>query len=140
MYIEPGDLLVVVWDGEVTLAEWEESVRGQLDADLDWRHGRRRLVDLTTADLSALESADVKHVVETTVPQVRSVAGRRQAIVSTADAELANQFAQRSTKIGALTVVFDRLESACEWLGVDAVAMRPYLETLREELQTGDFL
>jgi len=140
VYVEPGDLLVIVWDGKVTLAEWEESVRRQLDDEYGWRLGRRRLVDLTTADVSELESADVKHVVETTATRIRSVAGRRQAVVTAFDWQLANEFAQRSSQIGALTIVFDRLESACAWLGVEATAMLPYLETLRTELRTGDEL
>jgi hypothetical protein len=140
VYVEPGDLLVIVWDGTVTLAEWQQSVSRQLEDESGWRQGRRRLVDITTADVSELEPADVKHVVETTVPRIRSVAGRRQAIVTTLDSNLANEFAQRSTQIGALTIVFDRLEPACAWLDVEASAMRPYLETLRTELRTGDEL
>ena len=140
VYVEPGDLLVVIWDGKISLAEWEQAVRGQLDDESGWRQGRRRLVDLTTADVSELESADVKHVVETTAQRIQSVGGRRQAIVTTVDWDLANEFARRSTQIGALTIVFDRLEPACDWLGVEASVMRPYLDTLRTELRTGDEL
>jgi hypothetical protein len=136
VYVEADDVLVVVWDGAVSLEEWERGVRAQLDDASTWRRGRRRLVDLTTCDPSELETRDVKHIIDVTREKIGSVAGRRQAIVASQAWDLATDFAGRSTQLGATTIVFDRLDSACAWLGADVAAIRPVLAELRAGLRS----
>jgi hypothetical protein len=135
VYVEPADLLVVVWDGKVTLAEWQAAIARQLADERSWWQGRRRLADLTTAAPSEIQSADLEHIVETTAPQVPGFASRL-AIITRVDWTLASEFAERVTGAGAATMVFDRLETACSWLGVEPDAVRPSLEALRAVLRT----
>jgi hypothetical protein len=137
-YVESDDVLAIVWDGVVTLADWEHAVRAQLDDPSTWRQGRRRLVDLTTCDPSALDTSSVQYIVEITRERVASVAGRRQAIVAPYAWALATDFAARSTQLGATTIVFDHIDAACAWLGVDPAAIRPILTVLRADLRVQD--
>jgi hypothetical protein len=36
--------------------------------------------------------------------------------------------------LGSTTIVFDRIDWACAWLGVDPDSVRPVIATLRTEL------
>jgi hypothetical protein len=135
VYVEAADLLVVVWDGKVTLAEWQAAIGRQLSDQSGWWQVRRRLADLTTADPTGIAPADLRQIVETTAPQVPGFA-RRLAIITRVDWTLASEFAERVTRAGAPTMVFDALETACSWLGIQAAVVRPSLEALRGELRT----
>ena len=44
-YVESDDLLVIVWDGQVSGAEWKQNVGRQVDDDPAWPRGRRRRLD-----------------------------------------------------------------------------------------------
>ena len=137
VYVEAADLLVVVWDGRVTLAEWQAAIARQLADESSGWQARRRLADLTTAAPSEIAPADLKQIVETTAPQVPRFASRL-AIITRVDWTLAGEFAERVTAAGAATTVFDRLETACSWLGIEVAVVRPSLEGLRDALRTRD--
>lgn len=134
-YVESDDLLVIVWDGQVSGAEWKQNVGERVDDDPAWPRGRRRLIDLTTLDPSELSSNDMEVVIAYGRERIHHVAGRRQAVVAVLAWDLAQEFARRSTELGATTIVFDRLEPACAWLGVDPASARPVARQLRAELR-----
>jgi hypothetical protein len=136
MYVESEDVLAIMWDGVVSLEEWERLARVQLDDPTSWKVGRRRLIDLTTCEPSDIETRDVKHIIDITREYIASIAGRRQAVVASHAWDLARDFANRSTKLGATTIVFDRLDAACAWLDADPAAMRPVLTSLRADLRS----
>lgn len=134
-YVESDDVLVIVWDGAVSLGQWEEVARVQLSDESTWRQGRRRLIDLTTFVPSELNTTDVAHIVALTRARIRSVAGRRQAIVAPSAWDLAREFAHQSEQLGATTIVFDRIDPACAWLGIDPASVHPVLVELRAALR-----
>jgi hypothetical protein len=135
VYVESTDLHVIVWDAMVSGADWQQNIGGQLDQDPAWPRGRRRLIDVTTLDPSLLSSSDVDTAIAYGRERILQVAGTRQAIVATLAWDLAQDFARRSTELGATTIVFDRLDAACQWLGVDAEATRPTVAALRAQLR-----
>ena len=135
-YVESDDVLVIVWDGQVSGAEWKQNVGERLEDDPAWPRGRRRLIDLTTLDPSAIGVSDIEVVVAFGRERIHHVAGRRQAVVAVLAWDLAQEFARRSTELGATTIVFDRLEPACAWLGVDPAAARPVARELRAALRS----
>jgi hypothetical protein len=134
-YVETDDVLVIVWDGQVSGAEWKQNVGKRLDDDPAWPRGRRRLIDLTTLDPSEITTSDIEVVIAVGRERIHHVAGSRQAVVAVLAWDLAQEFARRSTELGATTIVFDRLEPACAWLGVDPASARPVARQLRAELR-----
>lgn len=138
-YVESDDLLVIVWDGQVSGAEWKQNVGQQVADDPAWPRGRRRLIDLTTLDPSEINSSDIEVVIAFGRERIHAVAGRRQAVVAVLAWDLAQEFARRSTELGATTIVFDRLEPACVWLGVDPAAARPVARQLRARLRANGY-
>lgn len=138
VYVEADDLHVIVWDGPVSGADWQHNVGVQTGNDPAWPRGRRRLIDITTLDPSALSTNDIETVIAYGRERIHQAAGRRQAIVALTAWDLAQEFARRSSELGATTIVFDRLDAACRWLGVDVDAARPVVASLRGELRAAD--
>ena len=138
LYVEAEDVFVVVWDGSVSGTEWERVVDEQLDDDPAWPRGRRRLIDVTTFVPSELTAGDIATVIESARERIHAVAGRRQGVVASHAWDLAREFAERSTALGATTIVFDRLDDACAWLHVDPAVVRPVIARLRAELRAPD--
>lgn len=138
LYVDSDDLHVIVWDGTVSGADWKQNVGDQTMSDPAWPRGRRRLIDLTTLDPSELSSNDIETVIAYGRERIHEVAGRRQAIVALTAWDLAQEFARRSSELGATTIVFDRLDAACRWLSVDVAAARSIAANLREKLRVAD--
>jgi hypothetical protein len=134
-YRDADDLLVVVWHGLVSGGEWAQFVRQRLADDPGWPNGKRRLADLTTLDPSLLSSTDVENVIPLYSARLRNLAGTRQAIVATHGWDLARDFERRIDRLGATTVVFNRVSDACEWLGIDEVAVSEVITRLRAALR-----
>jgi hypothetical protein len=84
----------------------------------------------------AIGVSDIEVVLAFGRERIHHVAGRRQAVVAVLAWDLAQEFARRSTELGATTIVFDRLEPACAWLGVDPAAARPVARELRAALRS----
>jgi hypothetical protein len=134
-YLAADDLLVVVWHGPVSGGEWEEFVRRRLSDDPSWPAGRRRLADLTTFDPSLLSPTDVEAITPLYRDRLRNLVGSRQAIVATHGWEIAREFERRIDRFGATTVVFNDLEAASAWLGIDPVSTRQVITALRAGLR-----
>jgi hypothetical protein len=81
-YVESDDVLVIVWDGPVSGAEWKQNVGERLEEDPAWPRGRRRLIDLTTLDPSEITASDIEVVIAFGRERIHHVAGRRQAVVA----------------------------------------------------------
>ena len=135
LYVDSDDLHVIVWDGTVSGADWKQNIGDQTGDDPAWPRGRRRLIDLTTLDPSELSANDIETVIAFGRERIHQVAGRRQAIVALTAWDLAQEFARRSSELGATTIVFDRLDAACRWLSVDVAAARSIVAKLRTELR-----
>jgi hypothetical protein len=137
VYVDSDDLLVIVWHGRVSGAEWKQNVDAQLGDDPTWPRGRRRLIDLMSLGPSDLSSADIETVISFGRGRILDT-GSRQAVVASRAWDLAwdlaGEFARRSNELGSTTIVFDRIDWACAWLGVDPDSLRPVIATLRTEL------
>ena len=134
-YYESDDLLVIVGSGRVSGDEMERFVVEQLAADPSWPQGKRRLSDITTLDPSLLTLADVVTVTALFRERLQNLAGARQAIVASQGWELAREFERYIDRLGATTVVFNRVKDACVWLGIDPVLARQRIAALRAGLR-----
>ena len=131
-YLHADDVTVAVWDGTVSGAEWERTVRQFFADDPRWPRGRRHLTDLTTFDPSELTYEDIDRVAALMREHLVNFVGRRHAIVAVLAWELARQF-ERRAQSGATTIVFNNLSDACEWLGFDLARARDVTAQLRTE-------
>jgi hypothetical protein len=134
VYLDDSDLYVVLWDGTVTGVEWEAMIYQQCADDPNWTRHRRRLVDLTTLDPSALMATDFDRIFAFVREEMGSVEGRHLALVVAADFGKAPELPHLIAPLGATSVVFSDLDAACDWLGIDAVFARRVLVELRDEL------
>ncbi len=135
-------LAVVVWDGRVTADEFLAHTR-RLLADTEWppREGRH-LADLRSA---ILDRSAVSYAVEDAVDLIGThpkVEGLRVAIVAgdafvqaAVDAFIETGVFERLIPgHRPLMLVFDSLNPACEWLGVDASNVGRSLQSLKTQL------
>lgn len=134
-YVESDDLLVVVWDGVVSGSDWEAFARQRLADDPVWPRGKRRLADLTTFDPSQLSSTDIEAVTELFRERTGSIVGTRLAIVASSAWEKAREFEQVIDRLGSTTIVFNEVDGACSWLGIDSTSAREMLAALRRRLR-----
>jgi hypothetical protein len=119
----------VVWDGLVTADEWLAHVR-RLLADADWPPDRRlHLSDLRTATPDAsIDEVVLKQAADLFGPQVANL---RAAIVAGDAFEKAGIFERLITRYRPFVFVFNTLNPACGWLGVDVADAQRILESLR---------
>ena len=136
------DLAVVLWDGRVMADEFLAHLR-RLLADPEWPPlDGRHLTDLRSTIVDAsVDDAVLKEAVDLVGAHPR-VGGLRVAIVAMdAFVEAAvNAFIETGVfdrlipEHRPLIFVFDSLNPACEWLGVDAGNVGRRLQSLRTQL------
>jgi hypothetical protein len=134
-YLENDELLVVVWHGRVSGAEWEHFAREQLAGDPNWPIGKRRFADITTLEPSLLSLADIETVTALFRDRVHNLAGSRQAIVATLAWDLAREYERHIDRLGSTTIVFNQFQTGCTWLGIDPVSTADVVATLRTRLR-----
>jgi hypothetical protein len=134
--LQPGDVLMIVWDGVVSGDDWETHTRRRLADDPSWPSGTRRLADITSFDPSALTSPDVATVVELLRTRTSKLVGTRIAVVASEGWDLARDFERQIDRFGTTTIVFNEVKSAADWLGVDVDATRSTIKRLRTEARS----
>jgi len=128
----------VVWDGVVTAAQWLAHIRLLL-ADADWPpDGRRHLSDLRTATPDAsIDEAVLKQAADLfgTHPKIANL---RAAIVAGDAFVKAGIFERLITRHRPFVFVFNTLNPACDWLGIDVADAQRALESLRIQSRRPD--
>jgi hypothetical protein len=127
-------LIVEAWDGVITADQWRAHVERYL-ADPDRLTCRRSLVDLSTADASAIGDADEAEIVAKYVPHASELSHRRSAAIAAREFEPSFEFGRRIERLGLKVIVFNELTGACTFLGVDAAEVRPIINELRASLR-----
>jgi hypothetical protein len=133
-YLDGIDLLVTVWDGRISGAEWLALAQRHV-TEPGFAAGARRLTDATSADISDLTTADVDAVSAIYDEHGFEMQSVRLAIVARAGFEIAQRAEHDYAELGARTIVFVDVIAACDWLGVDPEVVQPAIATLREELR-----
>jgi hypothetical protein len=125
-----------VWDGVITIDDWRDHVRRQL-ADPQWPGGRLSLTDARSARhlFTAYEICDIAAMYRS---EPARITGIRVARIGAEDSLAALTFQQAIGPSGPTTLVFDDLESASRWLGIQAADVQPMLDDLRDDLRTSD--
>jgi hypothetical protein len=130
-------ITVSVWDGAVRFEELRDVVRRQL-ADPGWPAGRLALTDARTATgLSMFTDEQIGEIAALYRTQQAKISGVKYARVGQGT-QGALKFQKAMGPSGPALLVFDDLEPACEWLGINADVVQPILDELRAELRAND--
>jgi hypothetical protein len=127
-------VIVEVWDGMITADQWRVHVDRYL-SDPERLSGDRNVVDLTTADATAIGDADEADIVAKYLPYTSELAQRRSAVIAAQEFKSSFEFGRRIERLGLKAIVFNELMGACTWLGLDASEVRPIIKDLRATLR-----
>ena len=132
--IRPNMSLVqILWQGKITLPEWIVHLQSFLK-DPGQVSVRKQISDLRFATLEGSFGEPGFSSVLALLEQHRDLfAGRMVAVVTSNEFDRARMFEQVSKSLGANIIVFNDLEPACLWLGVD----RKLVDTAFRLLKTG---
>jgi hypothetical protein len=134
-YIESVDLIVTVWDGVVTAADWSEAIQAELD-DPESARGNRRMTDARTARAPDISEQQVESILDAYKNVDVVVARIRLAMVVTEGWNLAQVVQARMRSSGVTTVLFSDLHAACAWFDIDADAVTATTTALRTQLRS----
>ena len=136
---EKTGLSLSVWDGEVTTDDRRRHIAA-LASDPDWGARGRLLTDLTGVSAAGRPSA--KSVLDAAAEFSEKLAGQvrnaQWAIVAGETFVLAQRFGSYLEEEVHRLIVFNDLDTACTWLGVDAADARELIGELRESLRNHD--
>ncbi len=127
-------VIVEVWDGLITVDQWRAHVDRYL-SDPERLSGDRNVVDVTTADASAIGDADEAGIVAKYLPHASELAHRRSAVIAAGEFTPSFEFGRRIERLGLKVIVFNELMGACTWLGLDASEVRPIIKDLRAAMR-----
>jgi hypothetical protein len=133
------DLCVSVWDGIVTKQDRQLHIEA-LASDPDWGSQQLLLTDLT--GISAAHRPSAKEVLEAAAEFAEKLAApvrnAKWAMIASETFVLAQRFGSYLEEEIRRLIVFNDLDTACTWLGVDPVVVRKQVDELRAELRAGD--
>ena len=132
----PSGLSVAVWDGEVTAAQRNAHISA-IAADPEWGAGALLLTDLTSvAEASRPTPAEVLEAASSFVEHVAAqVRNAKWAMVAGETFAHAQRFSAYVEEAVQRLIVFNELDTACTWLGVDVAEVRSVVADLRLELR-----
>ncbi len=130
----PRELVISVWEGSVTAAEWMAHLRElQLDPGFPstWKH----LVDMCFgATAPSFGASEIQEGVDFLASRGSASAGRRVAIVTGADIKTARLFRDLAESARVTSEVFSDLHPACAWLAINREEAAAVIAALREKL------
>jgi len=128
-------IVFVVWDGIVTAEEWLRYAQ-KLVSHPDWAGTPRILADLLSVkDTSSIHNREIEHVAEIFSANPRALRNKKLAVIAQDEFGKARHFEDLLMHFGVSSVVFNNLDTACLFLGMDVLYAYRMLDTMRQELQ-----
>ena len=125
----------VIWDGEVSAEQWFQYAQ-KLVAHPAWPTTIRFLADVRTVhDISTIHDPEIERVVEIFSASAGSLTGKKVAIVAREMFGRARRFTNATSRLGVSAVVFNNIDTACLFLGIDATYASQGLQQTREQMQ-----
>jgi hypothetical protein len=120
-----ANLGCVLWEGTVTAEGWLAHIR-TMTTEPDWPVVTRVLCDLrSVADLSSLGDAEITQAVALYSLAPGNLAAKRAAVAAS------EAFQAAIARFGPSVIVFNTLDTACIYLGVDAAFANEIFSGLR---------
>jgi len=124
----------IVWDGKILWDDWLKHVE-RFNADPDWRACSHFLADLqTVADTSTIGEEAFKQAAALLGVNREVISRKGGAVVADDEFWRARQFGSLLSEFGTSTLVFNTLDIACSYLGIDKEETRQTIRQLRAEL------
>jgi hypothetical protein len=123
----------VVWDGVIRANDFLTHVN-QLLADADWPpYEHLQLSDLQTATLDPTFDESALQKAANLFGQHPAISNLKVAIVTQTEFKSATDFERLIVKYLPSVIVFNDLETACLWLGIDIAIALHVLNSLRDK-------
>ena len=128
-------IVFVVWEGVVTAEEWFGYAQ-KLVSHPDWADTSRVLGDLLSVkDTSSIQNREIEHATQIFSANPRALRNKKLAVIAGDEFGKARHFEDLLMHFGVSSVVFNNLDTACLFLGVDMLHAYRTLDTMRQELQ-----
>jgi len=128
-------IIFTVWCGEVTWNEWFNHIQVVL-ADPVWHEIPRLIVDMQfVSDTSSISERQMHQAAAEVGENQFEVIAKRIAVVAADEFRRTSQFEVLVRRFGVAMVVFNSLDTACTFLGVDRTDTEQVLEQLRTKLR-----
>ena len=123
-----------VWEGLITGSDWVAHIRRQV-ADREWPAGDKSVTDvqMVSSD-SSIEKADLEQVMAIYRAQPAKLAQGRAAVVASQEFRSSQLFQIFTSRHGFRLIVFNDLNLACKWLGIDTKDAERSVNLLRAKL------
>jgi hypothetical protein len=129
-------IIYIVWDGEVTWDDWRKQIQTLL-ADPAWPVFPRFIADLwTVSDTSTIGYEEIDEAVSIFTSNQTALGNKRGAVVARDVFGKAGRFVKQIARFGTSMVVFNNLDTACLFLGIDLHETHQTLERLRATLRS----
>jgi hypothetical protein len=130
------NIIFVVWDGRVTADDWLNQAP-KLLAEPDWPHISRVIGDAQTAsDTASIGDKELEAVAALFGAHPETVVKKKVAVLANNMFGRARKFGAQLERFGTSLVVFNRLDTACMFLGIDPIETEETLEQLRLRLRS----
>jgi len=128
-------IIYIVWDGEVVWEDWLRHLR-DIMADPDCRSVPRFIADLqSVTNTSTIQAKEVELAAVELAENSEGLPIKTGAVVATKEFRRAHKFLEILKGFGASTVVFNTVDTACLFLGIDSTETRETIEQLRSQLR-----
>ena len=129
-------ITVIVWDGKVVWGDWLRRVQ-DLMVDPHWRSMQRFIADLqSVTDTSTIQEKEFELAAIAIAENREALALKPGAVVASQEFWQAQRFIRLIERFGTSTVVFNTVETACVFLGIDPIDTRHTIEQLRSQLRS----
>jgi hypothetical protein len=133
--IPERQLVLVAWDGIVSLDQWRTHIVRML-GDPGYQAARLQLSDVRTASLDkTIDDAALHEMAEHIDGWRPVIAQKKIAILPGTDWDRAKVFEGLIAGLGARPLVFTNLSTACTWLGVNVGEVEAELARLRAQMR-----
>jgi hypothetical protein len=132
---KPKGITFIVWDGKVIWDDWLQHVQ-DLIADPHWLSTQRFIADMqSVTDASAIQGKDFERAALVLAENRAALNMKTGAVVASAEFWQAQRFGKLIEGLGTSTVVFNTLDTACVFLGIDLIETQHTIEQLRSHLR-----
>ena len=130
--VDDGRLVIERWVGTIAQAEFLSHERGKLQ-DTSIVSGAKVLADARTAEFSETTTDLIEQVAGLyDHPDLRGRIATHAAVFGGKDFGMAKAWETELRRHGVNTIVFNNLEVACIWLGIDPAETQKQLDALGE--------
>jgi len=128
-------IIYIVWDDVVTWQAWLNQIE-KITSDPLWQSSHRFLADLrSVTDTSTIGLAEVAEAVKAFSADRNSLLYKRGAVIALNEFVRARTFADLLARFGTSVVIFNNLDTACLYLGLDVLETGRMLKGLRRQLR-----